>query len=130
VPLLAELHEIRNTLAAAADTFNIGIGYYAKMEATAIIKSMMDFYWDIRPKPEYGTIELRVCDTPLTAERAVARAGCCRRCGATGWNGARRRRSRTTIWSTTTSVFMPAVSGWTAPSPLRRPRGAHRIRKK
>jgi len=46
-------------------------GYYAKMEATGIIKSMKDFYWDIRPKPEFGTIELRVCDTPLTVERAA-----------------------------------------------------------
>jgi len=35
---------------------------------------MKDFYWDIRPKPEYGTIELRVCDTPLTVERAAALA--------------------------------------------------------
>ncbi|WLI88448.1 YbdK family carboxylate-amine ligase [Massilia sp. R2A-15] len=49
--------------------------YYAKMEATGIIRSMKDFYWDIRPKPEYGTIELRVCDTPLTVERAAALAG-------------------------------------------------------
>ncbi|MBI5007978.1 MAG: glutamate--cysteine ligase [Nitrosomonadales bacterium] len=46
-------------------------GYYAKMEDTGIVKSMKDFYWDIRPKPEYGTIELRVCDTPLTVERAA-----------------------------------------------------------
>ncbi|UUZ46998.1 YbdK family carboxylate-amine ligase [Massilia sp. B-10] len=30
--------------------------YFAKMEGTGIIKSMKDFYWDIRPKPEYGTI--------------------------------------------------------------------------
>ena len=29
---------------------------------------MKDFYWDIRPKPEFGTIELRVCDTPLTVD--------------------------------------------------------------
>ncbi|MDB5906010.1 MAG: glutamate--cysteine ligase [Massilia sp.] len=49
--------------------------YFAKMERTGIIKSMKDFYWDIRPKPEYGTIELRVCDTPLTVERAAALAG-------------------------------------------------------
>jgi carboxylate-amine ligase len=35
---------------------------------------MKDFYWDIRPKPEYGTIELRVCDTPLTVERAAGLA--------------------------------------------------------
>jgi carboxylate-amine ligase len=49
--------------------------YFGKMERTGIIKSMKDFYWDIRPKPEYGTIELRVCDTPLTVERAAALAG-------------------------------------------------------
>jgi carboxylate-amine ligase len=48
--------------------------YFAKMERTGIIKSMKDFYWDLRPKPEYGTIELRVCDTPLSVERAAALA--------------------------------------------------------
>lgn len=48
--------------------------YFAKMEHTGVVKSMKDFYWDIRPKPEYGTIELRVCDTPLTVERAAALA--------------------------------------------------------
>lgn len=48
--------------------------YFSKMENTGVVKSMKDFYWDIRPKPEYGTIELRVCDTPLTVERAAALA--------------------------------------------------------
>jgi carboxylate-amine ligase len=48
--------------------------YFAKMEHTGVVRSMKDFYWDIRPKPEYGTIELRVCDTPLTVERAAALA--------------------------------------------------------
>src|SRR5207253_820445 len=33
-----------------------------------------DFYWDIRPKPEFGTIELRVCDTPLRVDTAAALA--------------------------------------------------------
>lgn len=48
--------------------------YFAKMEQTGIVKNMKDFYWDIRPKPEYGTIELRVCDTPLSVERAAGLA--------------------------------------------------------
>ncbi|MGH8806545.1 MAG: glutamate-cysteine ligase family protein, partial [Noviherbaspirillum sp.] len=48
--------------------------YFARMEDTGIVESMKDFYWDIRPKPEYGTIELRVCDTPLTVDRAAALA--------------------------------------------------------
>ncbi|KTC93385.1 YbdK family carboxylate-amine ligase [Legionella cincinnatiensis] len=48
--------------------------YFAKMELTGIVHSMKDFYWDIRPKPEFGTIELRVCDTPLTVNTAAALA--------------------------------------------------------
>jgi carboxylate-amine ligase len=48
--------------------------YFRRMENTGIVRSMKDFYWDLRPKPEYGTIELRVCDTPLTVERAAALA--------------------------------------------------------
>ena len=48
--------------------------YFTRMENTGIVRSMKDFYWDLRPKPEYGTIELRVCDTPLTVERAAALA--------------------------------------------------------
>jgi carboxylate-amine ligase len=46
--------------------------FFAKMTGTGVIESMKDFYWDIRPKPEFGTIEVRVCDTPLTVEIAAA----------------------------------------------------------
>ena len=49
--------------------------YYDKMTRTGVVKTMKDFYWDIRPKPEYGTVEIRVFDTPLTVERAAALAG-------------------------------------------------------
>jgi carboxylate-amine ligase len=44
--------------------------YFTRMKGFGIVASMKDFYWDIRPKPEYGTIEIRVCDTPLTVRRA------------------------------------------------------------
>jgi len=47
------------------------IEYFCRMREFGIVKSMKDFYWDIRPKPEYGTVEIRVCDTPLTVRRAV-----------------------------------------------------------
>lgn len=49
--------------------------FFDKMTRTGVIQSMKDFYWDIRPKPEYGTIEVRVLDTPLTIEKAAALAG-------------------------------------------------------
>jgi carboxylate-amine ligase len=45
--------------------------YFGEMRAFGIVESMKDFYWDIRPKPEYGTVEIRVCDTPLTVTRAA-----------------------------------------------------------
>ena len=41
------------------------------MKGYCIVESMKDFYWDIRPKPEYGTIEVRVFDTPLSVDRAA-----------------------------------------------------------
>ncbi len=53
------------------DEFN---AYFEKMARLGIVASMKDFYWDIRPKPEYGTVEIRVCDTPLSIETAVALA--------------------------------------------------------
>lgn len=53
------------------DAFNV---YFSKMAELGIVASMKDFYWDIRPKPEYGTVEIRVCDTPLELETAVALA--------------------------------------------------------
>jgi carboxylate-amine ligase len=53
------------------DAFN---RYFEKMANLKIVASMKDFYWDIRPKPEYGTVEIRVCDTPLSIDTAVALA--------------------------------------------------------
>jgi carboxylate-amine ligase len=46
-------------------------GFFDEMLGYGIVESMKDFYWDIRPKPEYGTIEVRICDTPLTVELAA-----------------------------------------------------------
>ena len=45
--------------------------YFGSMKRFGIVSSMKDFYWDIRPKPEYGTVEIRVCDTPLTVAHAA-----------------------------------------------------------
>ena len=48
--------------------------YFQKMRSTGIVESMKDFYWDIRPKPEFGTVEVRVFDTPLSVDRAATLA--------------------------------------------------------
>ena len=52
-------------------TWSEFIDYFQRMRGLGIVESMKDFYWDIRPKPEYGTVEVRVFDTPLTVERAA-----------------------------------------------------------
>ncbi len=58
----------RAPFALTWDEFTV---YFDKMARTGVVTSMKDFYWDIRPKPEFGTIEVRVMDTPLTIERAA-----------------------------------------------------------
>ncbi|HET9403462.1 MAG TPA: YbdK family carboxylate-amine ligase [Burkholderiales bacterium] len=55
-------------------SWNEFLEYYDRMRGYGIVESMKDFYWDIRPKPEYGTVEIRVFDTPLTVERAALMA--------------------------------------------------------
>jgi len=39
---------------------------YQAMLDTGSIESMKDIWWDIRPSPNYGTLELRMCDGPAT----------------------------------------------------------------
>lgn len=56
--------------------------YFVKMAATGVIHSMKDFYWDIRPKPEFGTVEVRVFDTPLSIHRAAQLAAYVQALGA------------------------------------------------
>lgn len=39
---------------------------YTEMMATQSIASMKDIWWDLRPSPGYGTLEVRICDGPAT----------------------------------------------------------------
>jgi carboxylate-amine ligase len=75
------------------DEFN---DYFAKMAHLGIVESMKDFYWDIRPKPEYGTVEIRICDTPLSVDTPVLLAAyaqmLARRCFEEDWNDIRQER--------------------------------------
>ena len=41
--------------------------HYCKvMKDCQTIASFKDIYWDIRPRPDFGTIEFRICDIPMT----------------------------------------------------------------
>lgn len=48
--------------------------HFERLARHGIVNSIKDFYWDVRPKPEYGTVELRVLDTPLRPAYAAALA--------------------------------------------------------
>lgn len=45
--------------------------YLNKMKKLSLIDHVDNFYWDIRPRDEFGTIEIRVCDMPLSLEKSV-----------------------------------------------------------
>ena len=55
----------------ACDSWTEFNAFFDEMKGYGIVESMKDFYWDIRPKPEYGTIEVRIFDTPVTVELAA-----------------------------------------------------------
>ncbi len=46
-------------------------GYYKVMVDCQAISSLKDIYWDIRPRPDFGTIEFRICDIPLTVTETL-----------------------------------------------------------
>ena len=50
--------------------------------AAGLAASLKDVYWDVRPKPEFGTVEVRVFDTPLSVHKGVAMAALTRGCAA------------------------------------------------
>lgn len=38
---------------------------------SGFIKSTKELWWDVRPNPSYGTIEVRICDTPADLDAAL-----------------------------------------------------------
>lgn len=60
-----------------------GIPYYYKtwqeyvdlvraMARAGSIRSLKDMWWDIRPSPQFGTLELRICDQPSNLQEGLA----------------------------------------------------------
>lgn len=45
---------------------------YELLLKTKSIESMKDIWWDIRPSPGYGTMEIRICDVPATMKELKA----------------------------------------------------------
>lgn len=63
--------------------------------STDLASSLKDIYWDVRPKPEFGTVEIRVFDTPLCVKKAVAMAAFSRACASLALHGQLRMASKT-----------------------------------
>lgn len=40
--------------------------------ATGTIETIRELWWDVRPHPDFGTIELRICDVPMTIKDSLA----------------------------------------------------------
>ncbi|OFW87727.1 MAG: hypothetical protein A2794_01155 [Alphaproteobacteria bacterium RIFCSPHIGHO2_01_FULL_40_8] len=45
---------------------------YRILKKCKAINSIKDLWWDIRPSPAYGTLEIRACDGPATLDEALA----------------------------------------------------------
>jgi carboxylate-amine ligase len=40
--------------------------YYEVMKGGGAIEGIKDLYWDVRPRPDYGTVEVRIFDAPAS----------------------------------------------------------------
>lgn len=45
---------------------------YHTLKKCNAIQSLKDLWWDMRPSPNYGTLEIRVCDGPASLNEALA----------------------------------------------------------
>jgi len=49
--------------------------YVGRMERSKSISSLKDLWWDVRPNPTFGTLELRICDGLPTLRETLAMVG-------------------------------------------------------
>ena len=43
-----------------------------QLQNAGIINSVKDLWWDVRPHPGFGTVEIRVCDIPINFKEIIA----------------------------------------------------------
>jgi carboxylate-amine ligase len=59
------------------DDYNDYASVVGQLEKTGCIADYTHIWWDIRPHPRLGTVEIRVCDAVTRVEHAVALAAYC-----------------------------------------------------
>lgn len=52
--------------------------FYEELLDAGIINSIKDIYWYVRPQPGFGSVEIRICDMPLTLFHATMLTGYCK----------------------------------------------------
>ena len=43
-----------------------------QLQNAGIISSVKDLWWDVRPHPGFGTVEIRVCDIPINFKEILS----------------------------------------------------------
>ena len=43
-----------------------------QLQGAGIINSVKDLWWDVRPHPGFGTVEIRICDIPINFKTIIA----------------------------------------------------------
>jgi carboxylate-amine ligase len=109
--------------------------YCQVMQGCGAMRSFKDVYWDIRPRPDFGTVEVRICDAPATLASALGLVALTR-CLVI-WalrvleeQPQRRRRDRRHNWIGVENKWLATRYGleapvhpharWKAPAPCRR----------
>lgn len=46
--------------------------FFFLLQTRKVIKKMKDVYWHVRPSPDWGTVEFRICDIPSTLDEIMA----------------------------------------------------------
>ena len=54
------------------DTWAHYVAYVDVMEKSGAVPNPLDYWWDIRPRPELGTLEIRLCDTVPSLDDVLA----------------------------------------------------------
>lgn len=48
------------------------VAFYDRLVLSRAVTSPKDLWWDVRPSPRHGTVEVRVCDVPSSIEDTLA----------------------------------------------------------
>ena len=62
-------------LAGMPDSLNGWAGFSSLvylLQKNGIIESVKDIWWDVRPHPDFGTVEIRICDLPYSLRDILA----------------------------------------------------------